>query len=193
MRIREALADDAERILAIYAPFVEHTAVTFETMVPRVDEMQTRVRDAVAPWLVAVIEDAIVGYAYAGPHRSRAAYVWSVEVSVYTSALARRQGVGRALYASLFELLRAQGFVNAYAGIALPNEASVGFHESLGFTSVGVYRHVGYKLGAWRDVGWWALTLVTPDDGARPPLSLDALRRSKAWRAMLAKQTSHAM
>jgi len=185
MHIREAWPDDASAVLAIYAPFVAHTAVTFETVVPSVDEMAARIRDARAPWLVAVRDGDVLGYTYAGPHRSRAAYVWSVEVSVYTSENARRHGVGRALYEALFVLLRAQGFVNAYAGIALPNEASVGFHESLGFTPVGVYRHVGFKLGAWRDVGWWALTLVTPDDDARPPMTLDALRLSDVWRAML--------
>jgi phosphinothricin acetyltransferase len=185
MRIREARPDDAAAIRDIYAPFVESTATTFETVTPSLDEMRARIRDAVAPWLVADDGDAIAGYAYASQHRARAAYQWSVEVSVYTSALARRRGVGRALYETLFHLLRAQGFVNAYAGIALPNDASVGLHESLGFTPIGTYPHVGYKQGAWHDVGWWGLTLHALPDAPHLPLSLDELRRSEAWRVVL--------
>ncbi|WP_435177238.1 GNAT family N-acetyltransferase [Halorussus sp. AFM4] len=104
-------------------------------------------------------EPEIAGYAYAGRHRKRDGYRWSVDVSVYVAERHRRKGVARGLYQSLFEVLRLQGFHNAYAGIALPNEASVGLHESLGFEPVGVYESVGYKRGAWRDVGWWQLAL----------------------------------
>jgi phosphinothricin acetyltransferase len=101
----------------------------------------------------------MLGYVYASPHRARAAYCWSVDVSVYTSSKYRRQGVGRALYTSLFACLRLQGLYNAYAGITLPNPGSVGLHESFGFDLVGIYREVGYKSGQWHDVGWWQMAL----------------------------------
>ena len=102
----------------------------------------------------------MVGYAYAGRHRSREAYQWSVEVSVYVAENQHRRGVGRALYTSLVECLRLQGFFHAYAGITLPNPASVGLHESLGFQPVGVYKDVGYKLGQWHTVGWLELIIA---------------------------------
>ena len=111
------------------------------------------------------------GYAYASRHRDRAAYQWSIDVSVYVRADAHRRGIGRALYAALLRIVVAQGFYNAYAGITLPNPASVGLHESFGFRPVGMYRRVGHKLGAWHDVGWWALDLqprpASPAAGAR--------------------------
>ena len=98
-------------------------------------------------------EGRILGYAYAGAHRTRAAYQWSVDVPVYVHTNARQIGVGRALYRSLFGLLTLQGSCNAFAGITLPNPAGVGLHESLGFKPIGIYRDVGHKLGRWHDVG----------------------------------------
>jgi phosphinothricin acetyltransferase len=111
------------------------------------------------PWLVCAEEGEILGYAYASRHRQRPAYQWSVDASVYVDPFAHRKGVGRSLYTALFEILRLQGFVSVYAGIALPNAASVGLHESMGFELIGIYRSVGYKLGKWHDVGWWQLAL----------------------------------
>ncbi len=159
--IRLAEEQDARQIQAIYGPIVEQTAISFETQAPSVDEMRSRISDTLThfPWLVCVQDENFLGYAYAGKHRTRSAYQWSVDVSVYVQPQARRRGVGKALYSSLFKLLTLQGFYNAFAGIALPNPASVGLHESFGFQPVGVYKGVGYKLGAWRDVGWWALSL----------------------------------
>jgi L-amino acid N-acyltransferase YncA len=138
------------------------------------------------PWLVCEHRGELLGYAYASPHRVRAAYQWSVDVSVYIHAQARRSGVGRGLYRSLFALLTLQGFYHAYAGITLPNPASVGLHESLGFQPVGVYRSVGYKLGAWHDVGWWQLALQERVPAPEPPLQPGTVRESAAWRAALA-------
>jgi phosphinothricin acetyltransferase len=112
------------------------------------------------------------GYAYASPHRDRAAYQWSVEVSAYVAEAAHRRGVGRALYAALFGVLALQGFRNAYAGITLPNDASVGLHRALGFAPVGVYRGVGYKLGAWHDVAWFERALAPRDAEPSPPVPL---------------------
>src|SRR4029079_16629726 len=116
--------------------------------------------------------NVILVCACASKHRERAAYQWSVDVSVYIHERARRQGVGRALYTSLFALLRLQGFYSAHAGISLPNRASVGLHEALVFQPVGVYRSVGYKRGAWHDVGWWQLALRERTGTPDPPRSL---------------------
>jgi L-amino acid N-acyltransferase YncA len=186
--IRLATFHDAPGVQAIYAPVVRETAISFEWEPPTVDDMEKRIGEVVErmPWLVCEHRGEILGYAYASPHRVRAAYQWSVDVSVYIQAQVRRSGVGRGLYRSLLALLVLQGFYHAYAGITLPNPASVGLHESLGFEPVGVNRAVGYKLGAWHDVGWWQLTLqarVTPPD---PPLKPSAVRESAAWHTALA-------
>jgi L-amino acid N-acyltransferase YncA len=136
------------------------------------------------PWLVCERDRQVLGYAYASRHRERSAYQWSCDVSVYVSASYRRVGIGRALYRSLFELLKLQGFRNAYAGITLPNPASVGLHESLGFKPIGVYQDVGYKLGAWHDVGWWELHLG-PGVAPTPPFDLKQIRHSSSWTTAL--------
>ena len=162
--IRPATPDDAVAILGIYGPFVENTAVSFETTVPAIQEMQARVSRVLSqyPWLVWD-DGGIKGYAYATPHRERSAYQWSVEVSVYLAPDSLRQGIGRRLYEVLLELLRAQGIANAYAGIVLPNQASVAFHESFGFERIALYSKVGWKQGRWRDVGWWHRRLIDSD------------------------------
>jgi L-amino acid N-acyltransferase YncA len=164
IRIRQAQARDAAMIAAVYAPYVRDTIISFEAEPPTAEEMGRRIAAIVArhPWLVAEQDGGILGYAYAGEHRSRAAYRWDVDVAVYLAAQAQRRGIGRRLYLALFEVLRRLGYVNAYAGISLPNAASVGLHEAVGFAPVGIYRSVGYKHGAWHDVGWWALSLLPP-------------------------------
>ena len=137
-------------------PFVEGTAVSFELAVPSVAEFAERIATAVRgwAWLVAEVNGEAVGYAYASAHRTREAYRYSVETSAYVHEDSRRQGIARALYAQLLDDLVEQGFGSAYAGITLPNAASVGFHESLGFTSIGVFPRVGRKFGRWHDVLW---------------------------------------
>jgi L-amino acid N-acyltransferase YncA len=187
--IRLATPDDASGVQAIYMPVVRETAISFELEPPTVEEIQKRIVKTLDqwPWLVCEHHGGILGYVYASQHRTRPAYQWSVDVSAYVHANTRRLGVGRALYHSLFSLLALQGFYQAYAGITLPNPASVRLHESLGFQPVGVYRAVGYKLGAWHDVGWWQLTLkerVTPPN---PPLDLSTVRDSPEWKAALAQ------
>lgn len=184
--IREAIPDDAAQIQAIYAPIVSATTISFELEPPSVDDIRQRILHTAPklPWLVCE-RDEILGYAYASQHRSRAAYQWSVDVSVYVHEQARRMHIGRALYTALFKILALQGFFNAYAGIALPNPASVGIHESLGFVPVGVYRGVGYKLGAWHDVGWWQLALTQRTDNPAPPRTLDEIRGSASWNEAL--------
>jgi L-amino acid N-acyltransferase YncA len=168
--IRTADPDrDAASCVAIYAPYVEAGATSFEEGPPSPAEFGERIAatSATYPWLVAEREGEVLGYAYACPHRSRPAYRWAVEVSVYVAAGHRREGCARALYGELAERLRGQRFQVACAGVTLPNEASVALHESMGFVPVGVYRRIGWKDGAWRDVGWWQLELVPADD--RPP------------------------
>ncbi len=162
--IRDALPTDAENLLNIYRPFIEDTAVSFETTIPSTTEFEDRVIDTLLkfPWLVYEIGGRIAGYAYAGPHRSRCAYNWSVEATVYIDVKFRRQGIGTALYTELFELLIKQGAVNVFAGITLPNPGSIGLHESLGFSQIGVYKNIGYKHAKWWDVGWWQLSLQSP-------------------------------
>lgn len=175
--IRLATEADAEAMLAIYTPIVLDTAISFEMEPPSVDEFQSRIRSTLVrtPWLVCEMGGNIAGYAYAGALRTRAAYQWSVEVTVYVHADYRRLGVGSAVYTSLFDCLRLQGFMNAYGGIALPNPGSVGLHERLGFSHIGTYRNVGYKLGSWHDVGWWQLELTQPETEPSPPKGLPAL------------------
>ena len=165
VRVRSATDADAARIAAVYAPYVLASVASFEEVAPTAD--QVRARMVGGPWLVAGIGEDVVGFAYAGPHHARPAYRWSTNVSVYVAATAVGRGVGRALYDRLLADLRASGVVNAYAGITLPNVASVALHEAVGFTQVAHYPHVGFKHGAWHDVGWWALRLV--DELPVPP------------------------
>ena len=158
MTLRSATPDDADAIAAIYGPIVANTTISFELEPPTVEEMRSRIVATLPrlPWLVSV-DDAgrVDGYVYAGRHRERAAYQWSVDTTAYVREDSRGQGVGRRLYEELFRRLVEHGYYQAFAGIALPNAASVGLHEALGFQPLGVYRKVGFKKGAWRDVGWW--------------------------------------
>lgn len=186
--IRLATMADGPALAAIYAPAVVGSVTSFELEAPDGAEMARRVERLAArtPWLVCEHAGAVAGYAYASPYRDRPAYQWSVEVSAYVRADVHRAGVARALYTSLFAVLALQGFRNAYAGITLPNAASVGLHEVIGFTRVGVYRGVGYKLGAWHDVVW--LERALGPHGAEPPVPtpLPAVRDSPGFHPALA-------
>src|SRR5215831_7404797 len=188
-RIRFADESDAAVIAEIYRPIVESTAISFETVAPERDEMARRIVETTRghPWLVCEITDRLAGYAYATKHRVRSAYRWSVDTSVYVDARCRQGGVGRGLYMSLFGILAAQGYFNAYAGIALPNAASVGLHEAVGFRKIGVYARVGYKFGEWRDVGWWQLELRAYEESPAEPLTLAEVRVLPEWNALLAR------
>lgn len=185
-RLRLARTDDAAQIARIYAPLVRETAITFELDAPGASEMAQRIADTSLrfAWLVAEQGGRVHGFAYAGMHRRRAAYQWSADVSVYVEAGARRTGVGRGLYTTLLELLAAQGYANAFAGIALPNQASIGLHEAFGFTPVGVYRSVGYKHGNWWDVGWWQRRLPAIEATPPPPTRLPELADGIVAQAM---------
>ena len=160
--IRRAEGSDATAIRDIYAPFVSDSATSFETDPPDAAAMEKRIQELHErfPWLVFDFDGEILGYAYASPHRAaRKAYQWCVEVSIYIHDRMRKRGIGRALYSALFDLLRRQGYVNAYAGITLPNPGSSRLHESMGFAPIGVYPRIGFKFGNWHDVLWLHLRL----------------------------------
>src|SRR5512141_2986699 len=175
--IRLATPADAAAVQAIYAPIVRDTIISFETEPPDVAQIARRIEYTLTafPWLAFERDGALAGYAYASRHRERRAYQWSVDVTCYVDARFHRQGVGGSLYRALLAILRRQGFFNAYAGIALPNDASVRLHESVGFRAIGVYPHVGYKLGAWHPVGWWGCEIAPPSANPPEPLALAAL------------------
>ena len=187
-KIRCAQESDAEGILAIYAPLVRDTAISFELEPPTPAQMRTRIVETTAklPWLIAESGQGIDGYAYASRHRERAAYQWSVDVSVYVAEERRGKGVGSGLYIVLLGMLEDMGYYSALAGIALPNPASVGLHESMGFRPIGVYRNIGYKLGAWHDVGWWQRELREYREGPVAPQSMGDYAGSAAMQRRLA-------
>ena len=180
MRIRRAIADDAAAIAAIYAPYVEASVVSFETVAPDEAEMRERVAalGTLYPWLVGCDEDgAILGYAYGSAFRTRPAYRFTVETTVYVADGAHRRGIGTILYRRLLALLEAQGFTQAIGAITIPNEASIRLHESLGFTRAGTYESVGFKLGEWRSVGLWQRPLAPMAERPEEPRSV-----SSVWR-----------
>jgi L-amino acid N-acyltransferase YncA len=186
--IRLASESDASAVAAIYRPIVEATATSFELQPPSDAEMRERITDTLRShaWLVFEQRGEVAAYAYGTRHRSRPAYEWSVETSVYVHERFRGQGVGRSLYQSLLAVLSLQGYVTAFAGIVLPNAASVALHERVGFTPVGVYRGVGYKFGAWHDVGWWQRSLRSY--AVPPPAIRDvaAVQATHEWQALRA-------
>jgi phosphinothricin acetyltransferase len=180
MLVRHAdLPRDAPACAAIYAPFVRDTPVSFEEQPPSEAEIARRIASVSEgyPWLVAEVAGEVAGYAYACPHRDRAAYRWAADVTVYVGEGRRGQGVGGALYSKLLPLLARQGLRIACAGITLPNDASVALHERFGFELLGIFRSIGWKAGAWRDVGWWQVELSPPTDGQPaepgPPVRLE--------------------
>jgi L-amino acid N-acyltransferase YncA len=190
MRIRSIQVGDAKAVRDIYAPFVSESATSFEIDPPDVAEMEQRIW-ALAdlyPWLVFEADGEVLGYTYASRHRERLAYQWCVEVSVYVHGSMRRRGVGRALYVSLFEVLRRQGYVNAYAGITLPNPSSVRLHELLGFAPIGVFTQIGYKLGQWHDVAWLQLRLREASTPIPHPHSTRAILSNTEIAAILQRQ-----
>ncbi|WP_223280290.1 arsinothricin resistance N-acetyltransferase ArsN1 family B [Nostoc sp. PA-18-2419] len=195
LTIRLADENDASQMLLIYAPIVQETTISFELEPPSETEFQNRIKNyqQQMPWLVCEINGELAGYAYANPYRTRAAYQWSVESSVYVAENHRRKGVAKALYTALFKLLQLQGFYNVVAAIALPNQPSVAVHEAVGFVPVGVFHRVGFKLGKWRDVGYWQLSLqpeqCSKSDSSiqlvNPPLSVVEIQKSPLWNEAL--------
>lgn len=177
MKIRIATQDDRHAIADIYAPIVARTHISFELEPPAPDEMWRRMSTALAHHVGLVAEDSgqIHGYAYAGKYREKPAYRWSTETTIYVRNGSRGKGVGRLLYGSLLRILSAQNYRRAFAGIALPNEGSIALHEAVGFRHIGTNPEAGFKLGHWRDLGWWSFPLNSGDGEPPPPLTLKQL------------------
>ena len=191
--IRLAAVTDGAALAEIYRPAVADCATSFELEPPDGAEMAQRVAKCMerSPWLVCERDGRVIGYAYGGMHRERAAYQWSVEVSAYVRHDFHKQGIGRALYESLFAALAVQGYRNAYAGITLPNDASVALHTAVGFTPIGVYRGIGYKMGAWHDVGWYERELAPRVLNPPPPRVLAECSNDPAFLAALESGLSY--
>lgn len=186
MRIRLAVPADGPRLAAIYETAVVGSTLSVELAAPDGAEMSRRIMETLAhrPWVVAET-DSVLGFAYASQHRVRPAYAWSVEVTIYTAPDAHRQGLGRALYTTLFAILSLQGYQNAYAGVTASNVSSIRFHEAMGFELVGTYRRVAFKLGRWIDVGWYVRSLGShPAEPAAPRL-LPAVWQSPEFESAL--------
>lgn len=181
MHLRFASLRDDAAIAAIYAPVVAATAISFELVAPDADAMRKRIaaQPANLPWIVAEIDDAVAGYAYASPFRGRAAYRFAAEVTVYVADGARRRGAGAALYRALLALLERQGYRRAFAGIALPNEASIALHRASGFTEAGIVHAAGFKFDRWHDVAFYERALAPLDVPRHDPRALDELDASE--------------
>lgn len=173
-RVRPASAEDARACVAIYRPYVENTAVTFETEVPSLNEMATRI--AVArehhEWLVLERDNVSIGYACAHAFNPRAAYQWSAATSIYIAADHHRTGGGRELYAQLLQRLTHRGYRRAFAGITQPNQASNRFHREFGFQQCGLFQRVGWKNGRWHDVAWMQRDLPHPAEHEGTPADI---------------------
>ena len=172
LRVRDALPGDAGACAQIYAAYVRDTTITFELDAPGDDEMAQRIGRAHSEYEWLVLEDesgVIVGYAYATEFKSRAAYQWSVETSVYLDRARHRTGGGRLLYTELLSRLARRGFRRVFAGVTQPNQASMAFHAAFGFEPAGLFRRVGFKHGSWHDVAWLQLDLLAPEDEIDPP------------------------
>jgi L-amino acid N-acyltransferase YncA len=171
MHIRPVQMQDAKAVLSIYKPYIESSATTFETTVPPVEEFAARIKTYTEkyPWLVAVDEGEVIGYAYASRHRDREAYQWCVESSVYVLEEYHHTGIAKELYVKLFDILQRSGYVNVYAGVTLPNPKSYTFHTKMGFEPIGVYKNIGYKSGKWHDVAWLVKTINPHTDDPSAP------------------------
>ncbi|MEL6857237.1 MAG: arsinothricin resistance N-acetyltransferase ArsN1 family B [Pseudomonadota bacterium] len=178
MTIRIANAGDGADVAEIYAPIVADTFISFETVAPTPAEMSVRIETTLEthPWLVVEQSGKVIAYAYATAHRSRDAYKWSCDASVYVAEDARGRGLASSLYEALFATLKNQGLATVFAGIALPNDASLAAHKKIGFQPIGVYPGVGFKHGKWRDVSWWSLRLQMLGENPQPPLKFAANR-----------------
>jgi L-amino acid N-acyltransferase YncA len=177
VQVRNATAADAPGILDIYAPYIESSAITFESDIPSVESFAGRIShyQQSRPWIVCEINGRIAGYVYAGPYRERVAYQWCCECSVYIHEDFKGIRLGQHLYSALLPLLAMQGYRNVYAVITLPNDASVRLHERCGFEYFATFEQVGYKLGAWQKVGWWRLPLNNFEGPPAPPLDFPQL------------------
>lgn len=192
-QIRMATEADAEQMLAIYAPVVRETTISFEHEPPSLSEFQGRVCETLErmPWLVCEAHGDIAGYACASPFRTRAGYRWACELTIYVHGGYYRCGIGRALYTSLFRCLALQGYCVAIATITIPNAASVALHESMGMRRIGTYENVGYKHERWLDDGVWQIELQPLPAAPEPPVPWQQIAGSPQWREALSAGLAH--
>lgn len=188
-QIRLIQLRDADETLDIYRPYVENTIISFEYEVPSREDWIKRIETNAAeyPWLVCEHQKKIIGYAYGSKHRYRTAYMWSPESTVYLSGAYHQKGIARILYQTLFDLLRLQGYVNVYAGVALPNEKSEKLHEAMGFREIGIFKKIGYKHGAWRDTRWFQLHLIEHPLNPSKPVSISDLQTNPGFEKIMAE------
>ena len=181
VEVRIARKSDAPGILDIYKPYIDHSAITFETETPGIEQFEQRIEKCLQrfPWLVCVVDGVIAGYVYASAHRDREAYQWTCECSVYIHNQFMGKGLGSAMYAVLFDILKIQGIRNVYAGITLPNQASIQLHERMGFEHFATYENVGYKTDGWKTVGWWRLQLNDYELNPAPPCIFSKMDRQQ--------------
>lgn len=185
--IRLITPADAEAALAVYAPYVLHTANTFEYEIPSVDDFRTKIERITAqyPWLVCECDGEIVGYAYGSTHRERAAYQWSPESTVYISDKHHRKGIARILYNTLFALLQQQGYINVFASVLVTNVNSVEFHRAYGFEEIGLFKNIGYKLGEWHTNLWFQYTLQEHVIDPPGPLQVNNIIGTQAFDSII--------
>lgn len=186
-KIRLATENDSDSLLKIYSEFIKNTYITFEVDVPSALEFDKRIKNVLEkfPWLVCEINGENAGYAYASKHKERAAYQWSVDVTVYVNPEYHKRHIATALYTALMELLKVQGYYNAYAGVALPNIKSEGFHEAFGFKPVGVFHNTGYKLDEWRDVKWYELTILEHSKKPATTKTINEIKDTEEFRNII--------
>jgi phosphinothricin acetyltransferase len=189
INIRLATEDDSAAMLAIYSEYIRNTAISFEYEVPSVSEFSNRIKNVTEkyPWLICEVNGECVGYAYASKHRERSAYQWSVDYSIYLKPEYYARHIATALYTALTELIRMQGYYNAYAGVTIPNEKSEGLHESFGFKPVGVYHNAGFKHGKWHDVKWYELTISEHASNPEATKTIDQIKQTEAYQNIIQK------
>jgi phosphinothricin acetyltransferase len=184
--IRLAEDEDARQMLDIYAPFITNSVITFENDVPAEKEFRERIQNIQKkyPWLVYEIDGKIAGYAYASPFHERAAYEWSVDLSIYVSPEFHGKGAGRSLYYALLEILKLQGFCNAVSLVTVPNEKSERLHKSFGFSEIGIYENIGYKFG-WKSVRWLGLKINDYRDIPEVPRKIGEVKDSIEFKKII--------
>jgi len=182
--IREA---DVTAVWNIYNYYVENTIISFEYEKPGLEEYAQRIsiNTEKYPWLVCLCDNKVIGFAYGTTHRYRTAYQWSPESTIYLHPDFHTKGIGRILYETLFSLLKVQGYYNVFAGVALPNEKSVSFHQALGFEDIGVFKKVGYKHGNWHDTHWFQLNLNEYDLNPPEPKNLEEVKKLEIFQSVL--------
>lgn len=185
--IRLIKETDTQAVLDIYKYFVDHTIISFEYDAPTLEEYTDRIKTNTTnyPWLVCSFDNKIIGFAYGSTHRYRTAYQWSPESTIYISPDFHAKGIGRILYETLFSLLKLQGYYNVFAGVALPNEKSIGFHRAIGFEEIGIFKKVGYKHGNWHDTHWFQLAINEQNTNPKTPRKTEELILTEEFLAII--------